>query len=109
MRRRHPEAQRHSQSYFRVVCLRDSVTSGPLAGLNEITHTQNVRHLVLEVLGGDQWVQQLLAALDHGVNLTTATAKVRVVIECFPQVVDGLAPGLCTRINQDADRRLRKT
>lgn len=69
--------------------------------------TKNVGHLVLEVLGRDQGVEQLPATLNHRVNLTTAAAEVRVVVERFPQIVDRLAPRLSTRVDEDANLRLR--
>lgn len=50
--------------------------------------TQNVRHLVLEVLRRHKWVEQLAATFDHGVNLSTAPTKVWVIVEGLPQVVD---------------------
>ena len=68
--------------------------------------TENVGHLILEVLCGDQGVEQLTATLDHSMNFTTASAKVGIVIECFPQVVDRLATRLGSRIDEDADFRL---
>ena len=36
-------------------------------------------------------------------NLSAAPAKIGVVVECLPQVVDRLAPRLRARINQDTD------
>lgn len=43
--------------------------------------TQNIRHLVLEVLSGNKRVQQLPALIDHSVDLSTAASKVRVIVE----------------------------
>lgn len=50
--------------------------------------TQDVRHFVFKILCGDQWVQEFFPTLDHGVNFTTATTQVFVVIERLPEVVD---------------------
>ena len=49
---------------------------------------QDVRHLVLEVLRSHKRVEQLATTLNHGVDFTTASAKVRVVVKGLPQVVD---------------------
>lgn len=65
--------------------------------------TQDVRHLILKVLCGDQWIQELPATLDHGVDFTTATAQVFVIVEGLPEVIDRLATGFGTCINQDTD------
>lgn len=43
--------------------------------------TQNVGHLVLEILGSNEGVQELPALIDHSVNLSTASSKVRIVVE----------------------------
>ena len=67
------------------------------------TLTENVRHLVLEVLRSHKRVEELAAALNHGVNLTAASTKVGVVVEGLPQVVNGLAAGLRARVNEDTD------
>lgn len=69
--------------------------------------TQNVRHLVLEVLSCDERVQKLPTTLNHGVNFSTASSEVGVVVEGFPQVVDRLATGLRTSINEDTNLGLR--
>lgn len=69
--------------------------------------TQNVRHLVLEVLSRNKRVQQLLTTLNHGVNLSTASTEVRIVVERFPQVVDRLAAWLRTRIDENTDLGLQ--
>ena len=65
--------------------------------------TQDVRHLILKVLCGDQWIQELPATLDHSVDFTTATAHVFVIVEGLPEVIDRLATGFGTCINQDTD------
>lgn len=41
-------------------------------------------HLIFEVLGSDQGVQELLSAFDHGMNLSTCTAEIRIVVESLP-------------------------
>ena len=63
--------------------------------------TQDVRHLILKVLCGDQWIQELPATLDHGVDFTTATAEMRIVVERLPKVVNRFVPRLGASINQD--------
>ena len=60
---------------------------------------QDVRHLVLEVLCGDEWIEQLLALVDHGMDLSTASAEVRVVVERLPQMVDSFVSRFGTSIN----------
>ena len=67
---------------------------------------KNVGHLVLEILSSNQRVEQLATALDHGMDFTTASTEMRIVVESFPQVVDRLPAGFGTRVNQDADLRL---
>ena len=64
--------------------------------------TKNVRHFVLEVLGSHQRIEKLAATLYHGVNLTTASTEMRIIVERLPKVVDGLATGFGTGIDQDA-------
>ena len=46
--------------------------------------TQDVRHLILKVLCGDQWIQELPATLDHGVDFTAAAAQIRIIVEGLP-------------------------
>jgi len=41
------------------------------------------------------------------VIVTTATTKVSIVIECFPQVVDGFVAGFSTSIEENTNFRLR--
>lgn len=53
-----------------------------------IALTENVGHLILEILRSDQRVQKLLSTLNHGVNLTTASSKMRIVVEGLPKIVD---------------------
>ena len=70
--------------------------------------TQDVRHLILKVLCGDQWIQELPATLDHGVDFTTATTEVSVVVERLPEIVDRLATGFSAGIDEDTNLRLGK-
>ena len=53
-------------------------------------------------------VEQLATTLNHGVDFTTASAKVRVVVKGLPQVVDRLAGGLSTRIDENTNLGLRR-
>ena len=76
------------------------VAEAALEGLVE-----DVGHLVLEVLGGNEGVEELLAA--DGVDLTAAATEVLVVVESLPEVVDGLVAGLGASIDQDADLGLK--
>jgi hypothetical protein len=39
----------------------------------------------------------------HGVDLSTSTTEILVVVEAFPQSEQGLGAGLCTGIEQNAD------
>lgn len=65
--------------------------------------TENVRHFVLKVLCSNESVEQLLTALDHGVNLSTGPSQIRIVVESFPKVVDRLVTWLRTSINEDTN------
>ena len=56
---------------------------------------------------GDQGVDELATALDHGVDFTTASTEVRIVVEGLPQVVDGLAAGLRTGVDENTNFRLQ--
>lgn len=71
-----------------------------------VMYTENVGHLVFEVLRSNQWIEQLLPTLDHGVNLTTSATEVGIVVEGLPQVVDRLMPRLCSGIDENTDFRL---
>jgi hypothetical protein len=59
-------------------------------------------------LRGNQGVQEFLSALDHGVDLTTTSSKVGVVVESLPEVVDRLVAGLGTGIDENTNLRLDK-
>ena len=50
--------------------------------------TQYVRHLIFEVLCGDQGVEQLFSFINHSVNLAATSPKVRIVVERLPEVID---------------------
>ena len=64
---------------------------------------QDVGHLVLEVLCGDEWIEQLLALVDHGMDLSTASAEVRVVVERLPQMVDSFVSRFGTSVDENAN------
>ena len=65
---------------------------------------QDVADLVLEVLGGDERVDQLLPALaQHGVDLAAGAAEVLVVVESLPEREQRLGPGLGAGVEQDDD------
>ena len=68
--------------------------------------TQDVRHLVFEILGSDKRVEQLLSSLDHCMNFTTASSEVGVVVERLPQVVNGFASRFGTSVDKYTDIRL---
>ena len=70
-------------------------------------HTENVRHLILEVLSSNEWVKKLLPTLNHGMDFTTASTEIGIVVERFPQVINGLASWLGTGIDEDAYLRLQ--
>ena len=62
--------------------------------------TENVRHFVFEVLSGNEWVEQFLSSLDHGMDFTACTSQVGIIVESFPEVINRLVTGLRTRINE---------
>ena len=43
-------------------------------------------YLVLEVLSSNERVEKFFPSFNHGMDLATSTAKIRVIIECFPSV-----------------------
>jgi hypothetical protein len=69
----------------------------------KIILTQDVGHLVLEILSSDQGIEQLLSTFDHGVNFTTATSKIWVVVEGVPKIEDGFVPWLRSSIDENTD------
>ncbi|KAI6748967.1 hypothetical protein HG531_007914 [Fusarium graminearum] len=71
---------------------------------------ENVGDLVLEVLDSNEGVEQLLAALtQHGVNFTTSTTKILVVVETLPKSKERSGTGLGTRIKQNTHLRVQDT
>ncbi len=65
---------------------------------------ENVTDLVLEVLGSDQRIEEVLPALtQHGVDFTASTTKVLVVVESLPTEQAVTWAGLGTGIEQNAD------
>lgn len=71
---------------------------------------QNVAHLILEILGCNQWVQQILAAgTQHGLNFTASATAHGFQVECLPQVIDGIAARASTSIEKDADVGIQDT
>ena len=60
---------------------------------------EDIGHFVFKVLSRNKRVQKLLSSLDHGVNLSTSTTKVRIIVERFPKVVDRFVTRLRTGIN----------
>lgn len=65
--------------------------------------TQDVGHFVLKVLGGNERIEELFATLDHGVDFSTATTKIGIIIEGFPEIVDRLVSRLGSSVNEDTD------
>lgn len=68
--------------------------------------TKNIGHFIFEVLRGNQGVQEFLSTLNHGVDLTTTSSKIGVVVESLPEVVDRLVAGLGTGIDENTNLRL---
>ena len=65
---------------------------------------ENVGHLVLEVLGSDERVEEVFAEFALlSTNLTTSAGDVGVCVEGLPQVVQRGATGTSSDIEQDAD------
>ena len=68
---------------------------------------QNVTDLILEVLGCDEWVNEVFPALaQHGVNFTASSAKILVIVESLPQCEERLCSRLGTGIEKDTDLRI---
>ena len=82
----------------------DGKEHSTIRGVDQLT--QDVRHLVFKILGSNKRVEQLLPSLDHGVNFTTTSAEVCVVVKRLPQVVDGFASGFGTSVDEYAYIRL---
>lgn len=69
---------------------------------------QDIRHLVLEVLGGDEWVEQVDSPLAlHSLDFTTSSRDVGVGVEGLPEVVQRVAARLRTDVEQDAHIRVQ--
>ncbi|KAI6752785.1 hypothetical protein HG530_013537 [Fusarium avenaceum] len=71
---------------------------------------ENIGDLVLKVLDSNEGVEQLLAALtQHGVNFTTSTTEILVVVETLPKSKERSGTGLGTGIEQDTHLRVQDT
>lgn len=94
-----------SRNYFQVVCLSDSVRYV----CNEVSEriTENVGHLVLEILRCNQGVQKLLTPFNHCMNFATTTSQMSVIVEGLPQVIDRLVPRFCSSVNENTNFGLR--
>jgi hypothetical protein len=69
---------------------------------------ENVGDLVLEVLRGHERVDQVPPSFtQHGVDFTTRTTQILVVVEGFPQSQERLGTGFRTGIEQDTDFRVQ--
>jgi len=56
----------------------------------------------------DQWIHEISPALaQHCVDFTTSTTQVLVVVECFPQVEEGLWTRLGSSIKQNTNLRVQ--
>lgn len=65
---------------------------------------KDVTDLVLEVLGGNQGVDQIPPTLtQHGVDFTTRTSQILVVVESLPERHEGLVTGLGTGVQKNDD------
>ena len=69
---------------------------------------ENVGNLVLEVLSGDERVDQVLPAMtQHGVDLTASAAEVLIIVKCLPEAEERLGTGLGTGVEENADFRVQ--
>jgi len=65
---------------------------------------QDIAHLVLEILGCDEWVDEIYAEFAfESDDLAAGTAYVGVYVEGFPEVVDGCGAGHSANVEQDTD------
>ena len=64
---------------------------------------KDIRHLVLEVLGGDERVQKLLTTVKHRMNFTSTATQIAVIVEGFPKVEDRFVSRFCASINKDTN------
>jgi hypothetical protein len=51
----------------------------------------------------DKWIDEVLALLQHGLNLTASTSTHRLPVECLPQIIDTASSGSGSSIDQHAD------
>lgn len=64
---------------------------------------ENVGHLILEVLGGDERVEKVLASRSqHGLNFSTSSCTVWLEVKSPPQLVDGVLSWSGTGIDKNA-------
>lgn len=79
------------------------ITKGTFQGL-----VKDVTDLVLEVLGSHQRIDQVPPTFtQHGMDFTTGTAQVLVIVEGFPEGQERLVTRLGTRIQQDDHFRVK--
>src|ERR1700737_2895660 len=65
---------------------------------------ENITHLVLEILGCDEGIQEIPSIGSfHGDDFTTGACDVGIKIESFPEMVEGFSTGTGTTIEKDAD------
>lgn len=68
---------------------------------------ENVTDLVLEILRGDEGIDQLLPPLaQHGVNFTARSTEVLVVVEGLPERQQRLGSGFRSGVQQNTDLRV---
>jgi hypothetical protein len=71
---------------------------------------ENVTDLVLKILSSNKRIEQVLPALaQHGVDFTTGTSQVLVVVESFPEREKRLWTRLGTGIKKNADFWVKDT
>lgn len=71
---------------------------------------EDVTDLVLEVLGGNQWVNQIPPTLaQHGVDFTTRASQILVVVKSLPERHEGLVAGLGTSVQKNDNFRVENT
>ena len=68
---------------------------------------QDVTDLIFEVLGRDEWVNEVFPALtQHGMNFTASSAKILIIIEGLPQCKERLRSRLSPSIEKDTHLRI---
>src|SRR6266436_2347336 len=92
------------RSYFPRACLQQQISIKQIT--KEKSSTQDIGHLVFEILCRYQRIQELLATFEHGVDFTAATSQVLVVVESFPKIINRLVTWLGTSIDEHTDLRL---